>query len=97
MLKAYFNLLYLFPNSKIIVEETRQGYHVKATGIERSTEQNLEVRRGLGDDAMRLKYDEFKHRIGLDEFVDTCFTMKKNRFGIYIVQETNPLSLPFKQ
>ena len=96
LLKTYFNLQYLFRGKPVIVEETRHGYHVKVVDVDRTIQQNLMVRRGLGDDPLRIKYDEFKHKHGLDRFVDTLFTIKKYLDGsTSVVSKIDPLSEPF--
>lgn len=96
MLKTFLNLKGLFPNKTVTVQETFHGYHVKVTDVDRTVEQNLRIRRALGDDGERLEYDESKHRCGLDDYVDVLFSVKAypdNR--ISVVEEVNVLAEPF--
>jgi len=92
LLKAYFNALNL---GEVIVSETRRGYHLRI--LKRvPVEKALEIRRYLGDDVERLGYDELKLEMGLIEWVDTLFEIKKDVDGkITREKRINPLAEPF--
>jgi len=90
LLRRYFNAKNL---GKVIVTETRHGFHLRIF-VERDIplEKTLELRRILGDDAERLGYDELKLQVGLEDWIDTLFEVKKDFDGIITFErEINPL------
>ena len=95
LLKVYLNMVGLFGWRRVIAEESRHGYHVKAIDVDRTVEQNLAVRRNMGDDINRLTYDEAKHYSRLDRYVDVLFSVKRYFDGVYSTEEVNPLAEPF--
>jgi hypothetical protein len=95
-LKVYFNARHLFPRSRILVEETGKGFHVK---IYRrlSIRRSMIARQILGDDPERLAWDQEKYHCGLFGFIDTLFDVKRQRDGRTTrVIEVSPLSEPFR-
>lgn len=82
LLKTVFNSFQFgYPR----VFKTRHGYHVEVSrfdGEPWTLQQSLEVRRSLGDDPLRLAYDEMKVYAGLQELVDTLFHGKRGRDGV---------------
>jgi hypothetical protein len=95
MLRAYYNARFLFPRSRVLVEETGKGYHVKIFR-RLSRLDNMRARAILGDDPERLAWDEEKYRRRLFNFIDTLFEVKRGRDGeTRRVIEINPLSEQF--
>jgi hypothetical protein len=64
MLKAYFNLKYVFPEADVEVRITRHGYHVVAFGPCLPFDKEIVMRSVLGDDRRRVHLDEYKKSIG---------------------------------
>ena len=94
LLKTFFNASHFFPDSKIEVLETGHGYHIKVWR-NHLLQDNFTVRMCLGDDQMRLEADEFRVRLGLDHWVDTLFSFKKQDGKITREQPCNFLANPF--
>ena len=62
---------------------TRRGFHVDVELEDLvSVGKLMDVRRALGDDPMRLRYDEWKLELGLDHLVDTLFEVKEYPDGV---------------
>ena len=94
LLKTYFNARYFFPGARIEVKATAQGFHFRIFQ-QHTIKQNLKVRMALGDDPMRIFADEQRMYIGLEEWVDTLFSVKAKGGKINRERDCNVLSLPF--
>lgn len=93
LLRAYFNALSLGLPLKIF--KTGGGWHIRIY-VKHSLEQNFNIRRLLGDDQMRLAWDEDRARAGLIDWIDTAFVYKWPHGGkMTMEQEADPLTLPF--
>jgi len=93
MLKTYFNASHL---GKVEVYKTRKGFHVI---VRRRTDlaRRLEIRRMLGDDPERFGWDETKMWLGLYDWIDTLFNVKRHVDGrIYSEEQVNPFSEAWK-
>lgn len=85
LLSTYFNMKWLMHyirddktnNGYMEEKETNKGYHIKGYFKYRGPEQNLHIRRMLGDCKNRLEMDERRLKAGLDECIETLFTYKK--------------------
>lgn len=92
VLMAYFNSLYFFGN--VQVYETTKGFRFRIQA-ENTVHQNLDVRRALGDDPNRLKFDEMRIvEPKLHHWIDTGFQVKW-KDGAKIIskeRECNPMS-----
>jgi len=63
MLIRYFNIKYLFPNSKVRVDLTRKGYHIVVYDIPIKQEDVIKMREIFGDDSIRIMLDEDRDAI----------------------------------
>lgn len=99
ILRIYFMLKLLFPNSVVSVEKSRRGVHIKAVGEEVASipiEKRIDLRDSLGDDGERVRYDRAKLSWNLPFFVETLFDMKDYPDNvIYHVEKMNPIALPY--
>lgn len=93
LLKTFFNAKHFFPNTKIEVKATAHGYHIRIYK-QHSIEQNINVRRSLNDDPMRLMCDENRIIVGLEDWVDTLFFCKQTGTKVTHEVDCNILSLP---
>lgn len=97
--RVFYLLQALFPKSKVTVEKTLHGFHVKAVGDEIRevpVEKRLELREKLGDDPLRIECDRRKLLEGRPYTVDTLFSLKCNFKGEWsIVQPENLRAAPF--
>jgi len=84
----------MFPNTRVDVLETGHGFHLKIWKPH-SVDENIEVRRCLGDDPDRLFIDELRRRIGLEHWIDTLFSFKREKGKVTREEPYNILSLPF--
>lgn len=84
----------MFPNTHVEVLETGHGFHLKIWKSH-SVDENIEVRRMLGDDPDRLFIDELRRRIGLEHWIDTLFSFKREKGKVTREEPYNILSLPF--
>ena len=76
LLMAYFNGCLI---GRVEAYETGQGFHVKVwLDREWRPEEDLAARMLLGDDPMRLEWDEWRIRRGLIGWVDTLFEFKRD-------------------
>ena len=76
LLMSYLNARGMFPDSKIASLQTGHGYHIKIFHPS-DIEQNIAVRRHLGDDPQRIAYDESRKRFpALHDWIDTLFEIK---------------------
>lgn len=105
--KRQFNMLKCFHNgflftSKVLVFETKKGYHYQIAG-EFTPEEKVLIRSILGDDIDRIKKDEDRindfNYFGTEDDdvgdVDTLFHMKR-RYGVWGYEDRiNPLAEPF--
>jgi hypothetical protein len=64
MLIRYFNIKYLFPNSKIRVDLTRKGYHIIVYDLPIPQDEILKWREAFGDDSIRIMLDENREPVG---------------------------------
>lgn len=94
LLKAYFTARHMFPNIRVDVLETGKGFHLKIWTVN-DVDENIEVRRCLGDDADRLFVDELRRKMGLEGWIDTLFSFKRERGKVTREEPYNILSLPF--
>jgi hypothetical protein len=93
LLKAYFNMKRFSDN--VEVKETGKGFHVKGYFENRTPEQNIHIRRMLGDCEGRLELDERRLQVGLGEFIETLFIWKKIRGKVTMEQDYNIMSEQF--
>lgn len=94
LLKTYFNAKRF--SKAVICYTTRNGYHVHIGIKNRSSQDNMHIRRILGDCLMRLEIDEARLRIGCDDNIETLFHWKRTPDGEVSREELmNPLSEPF--
>ena len=70
------------------------GYHVIAYGLPISFETSLMLRKMLGDDLGRIKFDEDSYRLDLGKPLQILYT-KKGEKSIERMDELNLLCLPF--
>jgi hypothetical protein len=84
----------MFPKSKIEVKATAHGFHIRIFK-KHSVKANLEVRRMLGDDPMRIAIDEKRLTWGLSSWIDTLFTFKRQNGVISMEEDCNIWALPF--
>ncbi len=84
MLKAYYNLRWLFPRAHVVVEITKHGYHLCGFGPCLTFETECTVRAALGDDRTRVKLDEYKKSIGSHNF-NVLWTEKRG-FNVYEIE-----------
>lgn len=94
ILKTLFNTQYYFPNQKIEVLETRKGYHLRIY-IQHRLNQNFIVRHALGDDSIRIGFDEDRRHQGLTEWIDTAFNIKFDGKYISHEKQTSLLHVPY--
>lgn len=95
LLMAFFNARDLFPDSKIDTSKTGKGYHIRIYH-QSSIEQNIAVRRHLGDDPQRIAFDEVRSRIpALHSWVDTLFERKIKDGKMTCEEPCNVLSEQF--
>lgn len=98
-LQVYFMLKSFFPKSKVTVERTRHGHHIKAVGDEIRkipTAKRLDIREALGDDPMRVDCDRRKLLMQRPYAVDTLFTLKCNFKGEWSKTQAEDLAaLPY--
>ncbi|MBA7490880.1 hypothetical protein ES702_01423 [subsurface metagenome] len=96
LLRVYFNACHFFPETKVEVKQTRKGYHIRIHK-EHKLEQNLDVRRNLLDDPVRIKFDEMRMvKPELHGWIDTVFKFKvKNRKIISREEPCNILAEAF--
>lgn len=96
LLSTFFNAHYFFPDRRITVKRTGKGYHFKIY-IQHSLRENFITRMNLLDDSIRIKIDEDRVRVGLEDWTDTLFGWKGQAHGKTLSRETdcNPLALPF--
>ena len=96
LLRVYFNARYFFPKTKVEVKQTKKGYHIRIHK-QHKLEQNLDVRRVLLDDPVRIKFDEMRMvKPELHGWIDTLFQFKvKNRKVISREEPCNILAEPF--
>lgn len=62
LFQAYFNAKHLFPEARIQTFTTGKGYHLRVFQPNLTVEENLAVRRCLGDDYGKLRFDELRLR-----------------------------------
>lgn len=67
LLIAYYNMKHLTPN--VHVYKTGGGYHIHGEFPERTTKQNMDIRRLLGDCTGRIELDEIRQNTFGDETV----------------------------
>jgi hypothetical protein len=80
MLMVYYNARHLYPNYPVEVRTTRKGFHVKIWK-QATVKEDIEVRRNLGDDPMRLWYSEQHIQWGLpNHMIDVLYEGKKNKY-----------------
>lgn len=92
LLKAYFNARQI---SEPILKETLHGVHMRIP-IKTDVATNLEIRALLGDDPIRMNFDEMKISLNCPEAVDTLFFMKIGRDGkVSYEEDFNIMSEPF--
>lgn len=78
MLMALINAHYMYPSTPIEVRTTRKGFHIKIWK-QASVQEDIEVRRLLGDDRERLWYSEEHLSWGMPDFtIDVLFNSKEN-------------------
>jgi len=73
LLRRYFNLRNAFPNERIIVYETRHGYHIILPDVET----DLELRQIYGDDTMRIEFEEKRSKAHNRKPQDILFHVKR--------------------
>jgi hypothetical protein len=93
LLKVYFNMKRI--SEHVEVKETGKGFHVKGYFENRTPEQNIHLRRILGDCAGRLELDERRLAVGLGEFIETLFTWKKIKGKVTMEEDYNIMSEQF--
>lgn len=99
LLSAYFYLKNRFPNEKIefSLSPSRRGYHFRLPNLTLPYEEDMELRRVLGDCEGRLLFSETRHELGGDH--EILFHMKKIKGKGWVeeimLDEKNLLSLPF--
>ena len=80
MLVAYLNARYMYPDSPIEVRTTRKGFHIKICK-QVSIQEDIQVRRLLGDDPERLWYSEQHLRWNMPDWtIDVLFNSKQTRY-----------------
>ena len=80
MLMVYYNARYMYPAYPVEVRTTRKGFHVKIWK-QATIEEDIEIRRILGDDPMRLWYSELHILWGLPpHMIDVLYEGKKNLY-----------------
>ena len=91
MLIAYLNARYMFPNVPIQVKTTRKGFHIKIKK-RASVQEDIEIRRLLGDDSERLWYSE-QHAIwNMPAFtIDVLFESKEGHGRMTYTREIRPI------
>ena len=96
LLRVYFNACYFFPETVVEVKQTRKGFHIRIHK-QHKLEENLDVRRALLDDPVRIKFDEMRMiKPELHSWIDTVFRFKvKNGKIISREEPCNILAEPF--
>lgn len=103
LLKTHFNmkwLLRLYNKKDEIIDdrETNKGYHVVGKFKKRTPEQNMQIRRILGDCEGRLELDELRLNAGLGDCIETLFFFKKvSRNGKTVISREEPLNIMAEQ
>ena len=84
-----------FRFGKPVMYKSGKGYHIQIVKMNRTPEENLTVRRILGDCKGRIDLDENRYNEELYDIIETLFFDK--RIHDYKGQEMiiNPLSQPF--
>lgn len=99
LLRPYFAMKSCLRKSRITVEKTGHGFHVKAVGKEVADiplEKRLDIREVLGDDAARIEWDRSRVRRGCPQNCETLFTMKTGPdHKTFITYPVDAVSLPF--
>jgi hypothetical protein len=99
VLKAYFSLKSRFRDSQVTVQRTRHGFHVKAVGKEIEKipmSDRIRIRQTLGDDVLRLEWDQTKLRNNLPMICETLFSMKRGYDQkLNMVESVDPVALPY--
>ena len=91
MLIAYLNARYMFPNVPIQVKTTRKGFHIKIKK-RASVQEDIEIRRLLGDDSERLWYSEQHVAWNMPAFtIDVLFESKEGNRRVTYTREIYPL------
>jgi len=91
MLVALINARYMYPNIPIEVRTTRHGFHIKICK-QATIQEDIEVRRLLGDDPQRLFYSERHIRWGMPDWtIDVLFDMKQNSISKSYTREIRPI------
>lgn len=85
LLKSFFNMKRL--TDKIYVYKTNKGYHIQGLFKNRTTQQNIDIRRLLLDDKARIKLDENRIDAGLDYLIETLFVFGKVNKGVESIEE----------
>lgn len=95
-----FNFLRKYFNAKntglpMLVYRTGHGYHIQLFKANRTTEENIHIRRMLGDCPNRLDLDIGRIAEGLDDIIETLFE-RKEVDGIKTGEQPfSPLSQPW--
>lgn len=93
-LKKYFNMKWILGN--VTSYETGGGYHLLGEKLDRTLQQNIDVRRTLGDCKGRLDLDEDRLNGGLDGYYTEILFYEKMKNGKVTGEtEYNILSMPF--
>ena len=108
VLRLFFLLKEMFPQAKVGVDKTGNGYHVSAIGMDVHNiplQKRVDIRDKLGDDPHRVLCDQRRLEIGLESLVETLFVMKRKRYvtpsghnyygKITFVESLNPIALPW--
>lgn len=99
LLMTYYNMKRICTD--VFVWETNHGYHIYGRFPNRTTEQNLDMRRMLGDDPRRIALDEGRINAGVDYLSETLFVFgkimkgKNQKITHSIEQPCNVLSMQF--
>lgn len=80
---------------KPVLYKTGKGYHIQIVKMNRTTKENMVVRRILGDCDGRMALDEDRIKEGLDEITETMFFHKQVKEYIGEENIIRPLSKPY--
>ena len=80
MLISYLNARFMFPDTRIEVRTTRKGFHIKICK-QVSVEEDIQVRRLLGDDPERLFWSEKHIAWNMPEWMADVLFDSKERNG----------------
>ena len=92
-LTTYFNLKRLGGEVEVCRSADGGGYHIIAYGLPISFKTSLMLRKMLGDDPSRIKFDEDSYRLSLGKPLQILYT-KKGEKPIERMDEGNLLCLP---